>query len=405
MGVRVNSALGKAVAIASLFVVGGCAGAPAGGASPPLRAAGTQAPWRQPSATAYAANVRRACDISPDPDVVHCDALVRTDAVGGRLAGYSPLKLQDAYDLPSETNGSGQTVALVDAFDDRDAESDLGVYRSHYGLPACTTSNGCFRKVNEMGQQGPYPKDNAGWAFEESIDLDMVSAICPNCHIILVEANSAALADVGTSVDTAVQLGANAISNSYGGGGNSGEQYYDHPGVIITASAGDNGYGVGIPAGFPTVVSVGGTSLSRAKHTSRRWTETAWTGTGSGCEKKFAKPAWQTDTGCKGRTMNDVAAVADPNTGVAVYDTERGAGGWNLAGGTSVSSPIVAAAYALAGNESLLDAAQSLYVPGASLWDITSGSDGTCSPAYLCTAGTGYDGPTGNGTPNGVGAF
>ncbi|MGC1380862.1 MAG: S8 family serine peptidase [Candidatus Baltobacteraceae bacterium] len=368
---------------------------------PPLSAQGA-------AALSLPVSVARACPESRDPRVAACMALVRTDRGGGHTVyGYGPSDLQGAYELPSAKRGAGQTIAIVDAYDNPNAEGDLAVYRSYFGLPACSTSNACFAKVNERGQQGNYPKADAGWAVEESLDLDMASAICPNCHIVLVEGDSSTLTDLGKSVNEAVRLGANVVSNSYGnynGRAPAGSRYYDHPGTIITASAGDAGYRVSEPAGYPSVVSVGGTTLVSSSHVSRGWNETAWGGTGSGCEDRLAKPSWQTDKGCKGRTMNDVAAVADPSTGVAVYDSYP-SGGWFEIGGTSVASPIVASVYALAGNTSSLDAAESLYVKHAKLWDVTSGSDGTCKHTYLCTAGPGYDGPTGNGTPHGIGAF
>ena len=343
-------------------------------------------------------------------DFASCYAIRRTDIAGGArpdVSGYGPPDLQTAYNLPSSTQGTGQTIALVDAYDDPNAEADLGVYRSNYGLPACTTANGCFMKVNQMGQQGPYPTGNSGWAVEMSLDVDMASAACPNCKIILVEANSNSFRDLGKAVDRAVKLGANAISNSYGSAGDYRARkigaHYDHKGVIITASAGDGGYSPGVPAGFPTVVAVGGTTLHKGG-SGRGWTETVWSGTGSGCNTKQPKPSWQTDTGCTGRTMNDVASVSDPDTGVAVYDTYD-EHGWFVVGGTSAASPLIAAIYGLAGNSNKLNAAQSLYAKGASLYDITSGTDGTCNPAYLCTGEVGYDGPTGNGSPNGASAF
>ena len=235
----------------------------------------------------------------------------------------------------------------------------------------------------------------------------MVSAICPNCHILLVEANSASFNDLGTSVNTAVGLGATTVSNSYGGYEDSWSakyiaSYYNHPKTIITASSGDSGYGVQLPAAFNSVIAVGGTSLSTARN-SRGWTERAWNGSGSGCSQYVSKPSWQKDSGCKKRTVADVAAVADPNTGVAVYDT-YGNTGWNVYGGTSASSPIIASVFALAGNASSINGSY-LYSHRASLNDVTSGSNGTCTTHYLCTAGAGYDGPTGLGTPNGTGAF
>jgi subtilase family serine protease len=324
-------------------------------------------------------------------------------------SGYVPADLQSAYNLPSSSAGSGQTVGIVDAYNDPNAEADLGVYRSQFGLPACTTANGCFKKVNQTGGTS-YPRNNSSWSQEISLDLDMVSAICPNCKILLVEASSTSFTNLGTAVNTAVSLGANTVSNSYGGSESSSDSsyasYYNHPGHIITASSGDSGYGVQSPAAYGTVVSVGGTSLSRSSN-ARGWSETAWSGAGSGCSSYESKPVWQTDSGCAMRTVADVSAVADPNTGVAVYDSYSSAGlsGWLVFGGTSVASPIIASVYALAGNASSTNAASSLYSHTSSLNDVTSGSNGSCGGSYLCTAGTGYDGPTGLGTPDGVGAF
>lgn len=343
----------------------------------------------------------------------HCNALRRDpDAKGAKPnasspQGLNPADLQSAYKLPSASNGNGQTVAIVDAYNDPNAESDLAVYRSQFGLPACTTANGCFRKVNQSGGTS-YPRGNTGWAEEISLDLDMASAICPNCHILLVEASSSSFTNLGTAVNTAVRLGASTVSNSYGGSESSGESsyasYYNHPGVVITASAGDSGYGVEVPAAYNTVVSVGGTSLSRSSN-SRGWSESAWNGTGSGCSAYISKPSWQSDNGCSNRTVADVSAIADPNTGVSVYDTYGNVGGWLVFGGTSVASPIIASVYALAGNASSINAASSLYSDPSGLFDVTSGSNGSCSVSYLCNSGPGYDGPTGLGTPNGVGAF
>jgi subtilase family serine protease len=322
-------------------------------------------------------------------------------------SGYNPVDLQSAYKLPSSTAGSGQTVAIVDAYNDPNAESDLAVYRSQFGLSACTTSNGCFRKVDQNGGT-KYPRSNSGWSEEISLDLDMVSAICPDCHILLVEASSNSFTNLGIAVNTAVSLRANTVSNSYGGSESSGEtnyaSYYNHAGVVITASSGDNGYGVQVPAAYNTVVAVGGTSLTKSSNT-RGWTETAWSGAGSGCSAYISKPSWQTDSGCASRTVADVSAVADPNTGVSVYDTYGQGTGWMVFGGTSVASPIIASVYALAGNASSTNAASSLYSHTSSLFDVTSGSNGSCGGSYLCTAGSGYDGPTGLGTPNGTGAF
>ena len=346
---------------------------------------------------------------SPGPTPTPMQSPTPTPAPGNP-PGYAPADLQSAYALPSSANGAGQTVAIVDAYDARTAESDLGVYRAQYGLPPCTTANGCFRKVNETGGSTP-PSANASWGQEISLDLDMVSAICPNCHILLVEANSASYVDLGTSVNTAASLGANAISNSYGGSETSNEvttydAYYNHPGHAITVSSGDNGYGVQYPAASQYVTAVGGTSLSRASN-ARGWSETVWSGAGSGCSALEPKPSWQTDTGCARRTVADVSAVGNPNTGVAVYDSTAylGQSGWMVFGGTSVASPIVASVYALAGNAASVNYGSYSYGNLGALFDVTSGSNRSCGGTYLCTGKTGYDGPTGNGTPNGIGAF
>ncbi len=333
-----------------------------------------------------------------------CHAKMRTDVTNSATpSGFGPSDLKSAYNLPS-SGGSGMTVAIVDANDDPNAESDLGVYRSQYGLPACTTANGCFKKVNENGTQGSYPTADSGWAGEISLDLDMVSAICPSCKIILVEANSATDADLGKSVNTAASLGANVISNSYGGPEDSSvtsaaSEYYNHPGVLITASNGDDGYGASFPASAASVLAVGGTSLVKSTSVARGWTEKVWSDSGSGCSGYITKPSWQTDTGCSKRTVGDVAAIADPNTGVSVYDSYP-SGGWNVYGGTSVAAPLVAAVFALTGKAS--QGPSFPYANKASFYDVTSGSDGSCGGTYLCTGEVGYDGPTGIGTPNGA---
>lgn len=328
-------------------------------------------------------------------------------------SGFGPSTIQAAYKLPSSTAGTGETVAIVDAYNDPTAAADLAVYRSQYGISACTVASGCLKIVSQTGSTTSLPKTNAGWATEESLDLDIVSATCPNCHIILVEASSASNSNLGTAVNEAAKLGAHAISNSYGGNESAKDatydtKYYDHPGIAITASSGDSGYGVEYPAASPYVTAVGGTSLSAASN-SRGWSETAWSGAGAGCSSSEAQPSYQASagTGCSKRAVADVSAVADPNTGVAVYDTTpyQGYSGWQVYGGTSVASPIIASVYALAGNTSSVNNASLAYANSSSLFDVTSGSDGTCSPSQLCTARAGWDGPTGLGTPNGVGAF
>jgi subtilase family serine protease len=272
--------------------------------------------------------------------------------------GYGPADLQGAYALPSTTNGTGRTIAVVDAYNDPDAASDLATYRSTYGLPTCTTSNGCFRQVNQSGGTS-LPADNVQWASEISLDLDMVSATCPNCHILLVEASIPYSTDLGAAEDEAVALGATEISNSYGGPEGTFDQgtdhYYDHPGIAITAGSGDDGYGVNYPAASPYVTAVGGTTLNLSGN-SRGWSEVAWDGAGSGCSAYEGRPSWQSSNAniaavCGHRAVADVSAVADPGTPVAVYDT-YGSGGWGLAGGTSASTPIIAGVFALTSNAS-----------------------------------------------------
>ncbi|MEU6506567.1 MULTISPECIES: putative Ig domain-containing protein [unclassified Streptomyces] len=355
------------------------------------------------------------------PGHASCFAQRRTD-IKQRLAaavaaatpsGLSPANLHSAYNLPTAA-GSGMTVAIVDAFNDPNAESDLATYRSTYGLSACTKANGCFKQVSQTGSTTSLPTNDTGWAGEEMLDIDMVSAVCPNCNIDLVEANSATDADLGTAENEAVALGAKFISNSWGGSESSAQtsedsQYFKHPGVAITVSAGDSAYGAEYPATSQYVTAVGGTALTTASN-SRGWSESVWNtssteGTGSGCSAYDPKPSWQTDTGCSKRMEADVSAVADPATGVAVYDTFGGSG-WAVYGGTSASSPIIASVYALAGTPGSSDyPAKYPYQHTGNLYDVTSGSNGSCSPSYFCTAGTGYDGPTGWGTPNGTAAF
>ena len=335
-------------------------------------------------------------------------------------AGYTPCDLQSAYSLPSATAGTGQTVAVIDAYDDPNAESDLATYRSNFGLPACTTANGCFRKVSQTGSTS-YPPPNTSWATEISLDLDMVSAICPNCHILLVEATSDTGLNLATAVNEAVILGATQVSGSFSGTESSSETsldpYFNHSGIPIVISAGDSGYGALYPATSPYVISAGGTALAPSSSL-RGWSETAWgftpnlstdpnfTATGSGCSAYETKPVWQLDSGCAKRMVADVSAVADLNTGVAAYDSYN-VGGWILAGGTSVSAPVIAGVFALGGGSVGSAPAAFLYAHADQLWNITTGTNGPCPglPQYFCYAGVGYNGPTGLGTPNGVGAF
>jgi subtilase family serine protease len=340
--------------------------------------------------------------------------------------GLGPKQIQAAYKLAG-LSSAGRTVAIVDAFDDPKAESDLATFRSTYGLSACTTANGCFKKVNQNGASSPLPSGDYGWAEEISLDLDAVSSACPDCHIALVEASSASTADLGKAVNAAAALpGVVAISNSYGASESSselsGDSSYKHPGIAVTASSGDSGYGVSWPASSQYVTGVGGTTLSTASN-ARGWSETVWSGAGSGCSAYEPKPSWQHDAGCSKRTVADVSADADPNSGLGVYDTynscgtssfcdfliglgaSQGLDGWAQVGGTSLSSPLIASVYALAGNTGSITYGSAPYANPGALFDVTSGSNGSCGGSYLCTGGPGYDGPTGLGTPNGTGAF
>ncbi|MDE2181925.1 MAG: S53 family peptidase [Alphaproteobacteria bacterium] len=322
-------------------------------------------------------------------------------------AGYGPAQLRSAYAIT--TTGSFSTIiAIVDAYGYNNAESDLATYRAQFGLPPCTVSNGCFRKINQNGQQSNYPRQDTGWAQESALDLDMASAMCPNCRVYLVEANSASLYDLATAENRAAWLGAHVISNSYGGdesGTQSYESAYNHSGVAITASSGDSGYagGVEFPASSPHVTATGGTSLYRASN-ARGWSETVWSGAGSGCSSVYYKPTWQKDQLCGMRMVADVSAVADPSTGVAVYGpVTYSTSGWQVYGGTSVAAPLIGGIYA--NNGGSVTYGSNPYANQTHLFDVTSGSNGSCGGTYFCTGEIGYDGPSGLGTPDGIGAF
>ncbi len=326
----------------------------------------------------------------------------------------TPAYLQQAYDLTalSASAGSESTVAVVDAYNDPNAASDLATYRATYGLPACTAAGGCFRQVNESGAAAPLPAGNSGWETEISLDLDAVSAICPNCHILLVEASSIELSDLAQAQATAAALGATEINDSWAIGYSSPvSDTLTFPGIAVVASSGDSGYdgsaSMPYPAALPGVTAAGGTTLTAATGTTpsaRGYAEAAWSlsdgwGGGSGCATDEPKPSYQTDTGCSGRSYADVSADGDPATGLSVYDS--GNGGWMLVGGTSLSSPIIAAFDGLIGVNGASPGWA--YADSALLNDPTTGTTGACPPviAYICTAGAGYDGPTGAGSISG----
>ena len=384
-----------------------------------MRALARLRQWVRPAHVATPARIgpgpsHRVCQAA-GPGQMSCRALVRTDIAALTPSGYGPSSLLAAYNLTSasSTNGVGETVAIVDAFDDPNAEADLGVYRTQFGLPPCTTANGCFLKVNQHGAVSPLPAFNHGWAQEISLDLDMVSAICPNCDILLVEANDNSGTNLYAAVNTAATTcAAQVVSNSWGGGEYVGETLdevnFNHPGIPIVFASGDNGSQPSYPPASAFVTSVGGTRLCTSPFPAvcSVPSETVWTFSGSSCSSMISQPSWQNslDTiGCGHRMDNDVAAVADPSTGVAVYDT-AGDPGWEVFGGTSVATPIIASVYALSGNGASINDGSFSYSHTGSLNDITSGSNGACG-TIICNAGSGWDGPTGNGTPNGTGGF
>ncbi len=438
---------GAVVAAASLGLFG-LAAAPAGAspsAAAPPASSGPPAAER-PMGVAHAANLpagtRQACAAPTRLGQMQCQSRVRsggqspfvTHAAAPVSGSYGPVDLQSAYNLSSasSTGGSGEAVAVVDAYEDPNAASDLVNYRRQYGLPPCANANGigttagCLTVLNQNGQATPLPGQDpsgtGGWEFEESLDLDMVSAICPNCSIVLIEAKTDLFTDLGTAENSAVRLGAKFVSNSWSGLDYPGDSlfegaFFDHPGVAATFASGDFGYSTGFPASSPLVTSVGGTFLTQNPDVTRGWDETVWNNadgaTGSGCSAGGAKASWQKDSGCLNRTENDVSAVADGPAGISVYDTypiPATPAGWLAAAGTSAATPIVASVYALAGSPAPGTYPSSyLYQTRAptGLNDVTTGSNGTCETIrlYVCQAQVGYDGPTGFGTPDGTSAF
>jgi hypothetical protein len=434
LAVAATVLIGAPASAATASATASASGAVAASAPVPRSAAQEAGAGAKPAACARSTGPRRArCYLavqratvrpasgsaSPGPAT---PPKIATTCTVNESAGYTPCNIQAAYGLTSASawDGRGNTVAVVDPGDDPNAASDLATYRATYGLPPCTTASHCFKKVNQDGVAGSYPAPDAGFAQEIALDLDMVSAVCPRCHILLVEASSNGFGDLGTAINEAVALGAKVVSDSWGTGEFDGETGWDanvnHPGVAITFSSGDGAYagGVQYPSASPYVTSVGGTELTPAS-SSRGWTEAAWVtpgspptqGSGSGCSAYEPKPPWQHDAGCANRTTADVSAVA---ANVLSYDTYQ-ASGWYYSFGTSVSAPVIAGVYGLAKNPAsiTIPASAAYGAPAADRHDITKGSTGTCTPpatqAYLCKAGKGYDGPTGLGTPKGTGAF
>jgi hypothetical protein len=442
-----------------------------------------------PGETRYA-QVRQVCP-APKPGDASCFALALVPAPAGAAGagpyevgagasskgpagGLTPADLASAYGFSPAVSGAGQTVAIVDAYDDPNIEKDLGTFDAQYGLPACTTANGCFTKVGQTGSTTSLPAaDTVGWSLEMSLDVETVHSVCEQCRIVVVEADSENLADLAASADEAVTLGATEVSNSYGAleseMGESEQAAYNHPGVVITAAAGDSGYlswdevaaflaapGMpNAPASLPSVVAVGGTSLALAANGTRE-SESVWndsgrpsyeefkrfSATGGGCSTLFAAPSWQlsapgwANAACGSKRLdNDISAVADPYTGFDVYDSyvyePEFAPGWLTVGGTSLSTPLISALYGLAGGSHGVGyPAVTLYThlgDASALYDVTTGGNGYCDgearapcgePAIneeigdidcegttACDAVGGFDGPTGIGTPIGLGAF
>jgi Putative Ig domain/Subtilase family len=412
-------------AVAGLGVLGIAAPAIASGSA----RSGTQQPAAQSTARpALPADQHYACPPA-SPGEATCFSIVRsvqmsrlvpatgvTPSVNGP---YTPSDLRRAYKLVGASlhRGRGRTVAIVDAFNNPRAAANLNTYRAQFHLPPCTTSNHCLRIVNQNGKAHPLPANRQSWGVEIALDLDMVSAICPNCHILLVEANNPRFGNMGAAVNTAVRMGAKYVSNSWGAGEFRGQNqfshFFNHPGRVINFASGDLGFGPTFPASLQYVTSIGGTHLVHQAG-GRGWAESVWRtsaseATASGCSNGEAKPSWQLAdrSRCQSRTLNDVAAVADPATGVVVRDT-FGAPGWIEVGGTSASTPIITGIYALAGMPKVRTyPAEYSYLRPGQLFDVTAGNNGPCpsSQPYLCTAGPGYDGPTGLGTPNGIVGF
>jgi hypothetical protein len=358
------------------------------------------------SSTLKGVTVRYVCHQPAPAGHRECDAIIGASAGAARFARssgcnrtvpYCASDLQAAYGLTqiARTGGKRAIVGIVDAYGYPNAASDLAVYRKSMGLPSCAASTGCLKIVNQGGHAGPLPKPNADssddWRLQEALDLDMVSAICPNCRIVLVQANSNKNADLAASVNAAVALGAVAVGNSYSGKEeNARNAAYQHPGRAITASAGNGGLGARAPCSYAAVVCVGGTSLL-ATSSGRGWSERAWSDAGSGCSAYVAKPSWQHLKVCATRSEVDVSAVADPETGVAVYETA--AGGWQQMGGTGVGAAMAAALFALGPSAARANAPKWIWRHGGS------------SSYHLALGIDGYDGPTGWGTPNGIGGF
>lgn len=302
-------------------------------------------------------------------------------------SGWAPADLQSAYNLPSAAKGRGQIVAIVDAYDNPQVAKDLATYRSTFKL-----SKAIFTKYNQEGQTSNYPARDESWGIQIDLDVEMVSASCPNCKIYLVEANSSAWSDLEAAQAEAVTLGAHIVSNSFNGAG-ADESYWDTPGVTYVASSADSGGGLQEPASFEQVIAVGGTTLTRGGGGSRGWTESIL-GQNGGCVSG-QKPPWQQDKYarfCHGRLGDDVSAIAD---NVAEYDS-YGLGGWTTVSGTAIGAPFLSGVFGLAGNAKSQDGGRTFWL--------------TSHHQYLYQVETNgkyvkYSEGGGWGSPNGIGAF
>jgi subtilase family serine protease len=357
-----------------------------------------------PLALAYQPKIQPLSCQQPKAGWTSCFAEIVTDQgetplVSGDPTGYSPAQLHTAYAMPSQAT-QPVTVAVVGAYHDAAITKDLHAYDAAFGIPDPPS----LTQISQRGDHS-YPAVDTGWALELSMDVEMAHQTCQNCPLLLVEADSPDITNLMAAVDMAARRGATVISNSYGGAEATRDTQMDahlnHPGVTIVASAGDSGYGVSYPASSPTVIAVGGTTLT-LRTSGTRLREEVWDGSGSGCSRYEHKPSWQKDRGCLNRTVTDIAADADPTTGAAVYDSlgYQGQRGWFVLGGTSLSAPLVAGMFALAGGGD----ASGFYRRPSALYDVTTGRNGSCK-SYLCQGGSGYDGPSGLGAPNGLASF
>ncbi len=432
------------VAFTFAFVLSGCSGI-SGSAALPKQSVAAKSAHRFLRAPLGARSILAATDANARTSLcqkptqashARCFATLRADSVIGAafpdaVNGLTPNDLSLLYAYPGPgaqgSAGTGQVVGVVVVGDYALAESDLGVYRSYFGLPPCTTANGCLSKIGagSAGQPSPPASSDsvsalattpgtAGWAAETDIDTQLISATCPNCNIKIAEAASDSLADLSNAVVAAINANATIVSASFGAPESAEDRSYyaaynNYQNVKVVAAAGDWGYGVYFPASDPFVIAAGGTTI--AVNADSSISEYAWSGTSSGCSTVFGQRGWQSawalPPGCDKRVVADAAAVGDPDTGVAIYDSSLNgvSGGWAIFGGTSVSAPIIAGLYALSGDTQRNRGAQTMYSARSSFLNVTSGSNGTCNPVYLCTAGPGYNGPTGIGVPQGLSGF